>query len=125
MNQIDFRQDLLPLKDKIYRLALRITLNRQEAEDLTQDTLLRAWDKRVELCAVQSLEAYCLTIVRRLALDRLALKEAAEPASLNWPKRPAPSSTLQATSNTMTPRKPSAKASSSPTAATSAQNTPS
>lgn len=75
MNQIDFRQDLLPLKDKIYRLALRITLNRQEAEDLTQDTLLRAWDKRVELCAVQSLEAYCLTIVRRLALDRLALKE--------------------------------------------------
>ena len=75
MNQIDFCQDLLPLKDKIYRLALRITLNRQEAEDLTQDTLLRAWDKRVELCAVQSLEAYCLTIVRRLALDRLALKE--------------------------------------------------
>ena len=31
--------------------------------------------------------------------------EAVEPASLNWPKRPAPSSTLQATSNTMTPRK--------------------
>ena len=72
MNQIDFRQDLLPLKDKIYRLALRITLNRQEAEDLTQDTLLRAWDKRVELCAVQSLEAYCLTIVRRLALKEHA-----------------------------------------------------
>ena len=82
MNQIDFRQDLLPLKDKIYRLALRITLNRQEAEDLTQDTLLRAWDKRVELCAVQSLEAYCLTIVRRLALDRLALKDHAN-ASLS------------------------------------------
>lgn len=51
--------------------------------------------------------------------------EAVEPASLNWPKRPAPSSTLQATSNTMTPRKPSAKASSSLTAATSAPNFPS
>lgn len=41
MSNLDFRHDLLPLKDKIFRLALRITANRQDAEDLTQDTLLR------------------------------------------------------------------------------------
>lgn len=75
MKQIDFRQDLLPLKDKIYRMGLRITLNVQEAEDLTQDTLLRVWNKRNELDNVASLEAYCLTICRNMALDRLALKE--------------------------------------------------
>lgn len=75
MKQIDFRQDLLPLKDKIYRMGLRITLNAQEAEDLTQDTLLRVWNKRNELNNVASLEAYCLTICRNMALDRLALKE--------------------------------------------------
>ncbi len=75
MKQIDFRQDLLPLKDKIYRLGLRITLNTQEAEDLTQDTLIRVWNKRNELGNVANLEAYCLTICRNMALDRLALKE--------------------------------------------------
>ena len=75
MRQIDFRYDLLPLKNRLFRLALRITLDHAEAEDIVEDTLLRVWSKRDEMEEVENLEAYCLTIVRRLALDRLALKE--------------------------------------------------
>lgn len=75
MNTIDFRRDLLPLKDRIFRLALRITLNRPEAEDLTQDTLVRVWTRRDELTDVASIEAYCLTVCRHLALDRIALSD--------------------------------------------------
>ena len=75
MSNLDFRHDLLPLKDKIFRLALRITANRQDAEDLTQDTLLRVWTKREEMEAVNNLEAFCMTICRNLALDKLATKE--------------------------------------------------
>ncbi len=75
MKQIDFRHDLLPLKDKIYRLGLRITLNAQEAEDLTQDTLIKAWIKREELARVDNLEAFCITLCRNLALDRLKRSE--------------------------------------------------
>lgn len=77
MKQIDFRHDLLPLKDKIYRMGLRITLNAQEAEDLTQDTLLRAWTKREDLAEVDNLEAFCLTMCRNLALDRINRSESA------------------------------------------------
>ena len=40
-----------------------------------QETLLRVWQKRAELTEVQSLEAYCLTICRNLALDRRQRKE--------------------------------------------------
>lgn len=75
MEQLDLRRDILPLKDKIYRLALRITLNPQEAEDLTQDTLLKVWSKREELVSVTNLEAYCITMCRNLAHDKLALRE--------------------------------------------------
>lgn len=75
MKQIDFRQDLLPLKDKIYRMGLRITLNAQEAEDLTQETLIRAWNKREELTNVSNIEAFCIAICRNLALDVIARKE--------------------------------------------------
>ncbi len=75
MNTIDFRNDLLPLKDKIFRMALRITLNAQEAEDLTQDTLVRVWNKRYELIGVNNLEAYCIAICRNMALDAVAKKE--------------------------------------------------
>ena len=72
MKIIDFRHELLPLKDKMFRLALRITLNRAEAEDVTQDILLRVWEPRESLLALRSLEAYVLTAVRNLALDRVA-----------------------------------------------------
>lgn len=77
MRTIDFRYDLLPLKDKVYRLALRITLSTAEAEDVTQDTLLRVWEKRDELATVDSLEAYVLTVGRHMALDRTRRSEAA------------------------------------------------
>lgn len=75
MKDIDFRRDLLPLKDKIYRLGLRITLNEQEAEDLTQDTLVKAWAKREELKKVANIEAWCIAVCRNMALDRMARKE--------------------------------------------------
>ena len=76
MRQIDFRYDLLPLKNRLFRLALRITLDHAEAEDIVEDTLLRVWSKREEMEEVENLEAYCLTVCRNLALDRSAKMEA-------------------------------------------------
>jgi len=76
MQEIDFRHDLLPLKNQLFRLALRITLDRMEAEDVVQDTLIRIWQRRAELAEVKSLEAFCLTTCRHLALDRRERKDA-------------------------------------------------
>lgn len=76
MQEISFRNDILPLKDKLYRLAFRITLDSAEAEDVVQDTLIRVWNKRDEWSQVESIEAYCLTIARNLALDRSQKMEA-------------------------------------------------
>ena len=70
MQEISFRNDILPLKDKLYRLAFRITLNSAEAEDVVQDTMIRVWDKRDEWPNFESIEAYCLTVARNLAIDR-------------------------------------------------------
>ncbi|MGP1435221.1 MAG: RNA polymerase sigma factor [Phocaeicola sp.] len=70
MREISFRNDILPLKDKLYRLAFRITLDSAEAEDIVQDTLMRAWEKREEWNRIDSIEAFCLTIARNLAIDR-------------------------------------------------------
>ena len=76
MQDIDFRYDLLPLKNKLFRLALRITLDSAEAEDVTSDTLIKVWNKREELRGFESIEAYCMTVCRNLALDRHEKKEA-------------------------------------------------
>ena len=76
MQENSFRNDILPLKDKLFRLALRITSDRAEAEDIVQETLIRVWNKRDEWPQLGSVEAYCLTVARNLALDRSERKDA-------------------------------------------------
>ena len=75
MQKIDFRKDILPLKDKLFRLALRITFDRAEAEDIVQETMIRVWNKRNEWDELRSVEAYCLTVARNLAIDRSEKKD--------------------------------------------------
>ena len=69
MKQIDFRNDILPLKDVLYRLALRITLDSAEAEDIVQETMLKLWNRRERWDEIDSIEAFAMTICRNLALD--------------------------------------------------------
>ena len=75
MKKLSFRDDVLPLKDTIFRLALRITLSTAEAEDIVQDVLIKVWNRRDDLAEVDSIEAYSLTVCRNLSLDRLQRKE--------------------------------------------------
>ena len=70
MNKISFRNDILPLKNELYRLALRITLNPAEAEDVVQETMIKVWNRREHWDELESVEAFCLTICRNLAIDR-------------------------------------------------------
>ena len=62
MKEVSFRNDVLPLKNVLFRLALRITTNREEAEDVVQETLMRVWDKRAEWDAIDSMEAFALSV---------------------------------------------------------------
>lgn len=71
MKNISFRNDVLPLKNVLYRLALRITLSREEAEDIVQDTLLKVWNRRADWQDIDSIEAYSVAVCRNLSLDRM------------------------------------------------------
>lgn len=66
-----FKEHIWPLRDKMFRLAQRITLSREEAEDVVQDTLERLWRDRERLSLIDSVEAWTLRLVRNLSLDRL------------------------------------------------------
>ena len=66
-----FKEYVWPLRDKMFRLAQRITLSREEAEDVVQDTLERLWRDRERLSLIDSVEAWTLRLVRNLSLDRL------------------------------------------------------
>ena len=62
--KIDFRNDILPLKNQLYRFALRITLDSAEAEDVVQETLIKVWNKRDTWDEIDNIEAFCFTVCR-------------------------------------------------------------
>ena len=68
---INFQTDILPLKNELYRLALRITMNAAEAEDVVQETMMKVWTRREQWDQIESIEAFCLTICRNLSLDKI------------------------------------------------------
>ena len=69
MENISFRTTVLPLSDRLFRLALRITMNRAEAEDVVQDTLMKVWEQRKEWEQIKNLEAFAIATCRNRALD--------------------------------------------------------
>lgn len=75
MKKISFRNDILPLKNELYRLALRITLNPAESEDIVQEALIKVWNKREQWEEIESIEAFSLTVCRHIALDKVKKAE--------------------------------------------------
>lgn len=70
MSLQSFNQNILPLKDKLYRFSLSIVKNGEEAEDIVQDIMLKVWRKRDEWGEWNSMEAMCMTMTRNLSIDR-------------------------------------------------------
>lgn len=75
MKEINFRTDILPLKDQLFRLALRITLNREDAEDVVQETMLRIWKEHSEGRDPDNVNAFAMTTCRNISIDLVRRKE--------------------------------------------------
>ncbi|HBQ55650.1 MAG TPA: RNA polymerase subunit sigma-70 [Porphyromonadaceae bacterium] len=71
MSHDKFHRIILPLKDKLFRLAWSIVRDSAEAEDIVQDVFLKLWSKNNEWENIENLEAYCFRATKNLALDRV------------------------------------------------------
>lgn len=74
MTAEEFKKELLPVKNKLFRLASILLANRQEAEDAVQEVYLKMWDMRNDLGKYKSKEALMMTITRNHCLDKLKSK---------------------------------------------------
>jgi RNA polymerase sigma factor (sigma-70 family) len=70
-----FLDDLLPLKDKLFRVAKRLLVSKEEAEDATQEIITKLWQMDAQKrAAFNNLEAYGVTMIKNYCLDRLKSK---------------------------------------------------
>lgn len=66
----------MPFKDKVYRLAKRLLVSREEAEDATQEILLKLWRNKSKIEDYNNVEAFSMTMTKNFCLDRLKSKQA-------------------------------------------------
>lgn len=76
MNHKKFIATFSTVQHKMYLLALRLLVSREEAADAVQETMVRLWEKRDKLEKVASKEAYAMQMVKNYSLDRLKSKQA-------------------------------------------------
>jgi len=71
MNLKQFEINVLPLKEKVSRLAFYMLSDRMEAEDATQEVFLKLWNLREDLLDVENMQAFVLRVTRNLCLDKI------------------------------------------------------
>lgn len=76
MNQTEFLEKVLPFKDKVYRLAKRLLVSNDEAEDATQELYLKLWRNKAKIESYDNVEAYAMMMTKNYCLDQLKSKRA-------------------------------------------------
>lgn len=76
MKQTEFLHIVLPFKDKLFRMAKRLLVSTEEAEDATQEILIKLWLKKHKMETYTNVEAFAMTMTKNFCLDRLKSKQA-------------------------------------------------
>lgn len=71
MTHAEFKARFLPCYQKLYRIAYRYLGDVYDAEDMVQNTYLKLWEKQDFLEGIDSDEAYAVTTLKHLCLDKL------------------------------------------------------
>lgn len=66
----------MPFKDRLYRLAKRILVSQDEAEDAVQEVYLKLWNGKQNIRDYKNPEAFAITMTKNYCLDRLKSKQA-------------------------------------------------
>ncbi len=71
MDSEQFRNTVMPLQKVMFRVALHIMGNADDACDAIQDTLEKLWIKRSSLSCVENASAYCIGVLKNQCLTML------------------------------------------------------
>jgi len=69
MSPQEYQERIWPLRQQLYKVALRLLKRPTLAEDAVQEILIKAWEKRDEWAHLDSWKAWLLTLTRNKSLD--------------------------------------------------------
>ncbi|WP_100614826.1 RNA polymerase sigma factor [Confluentibacter citreus] len=75
MTQREFLNIVMPFKDKVFRLAKRLLISTEEAEDATQEVLMKLWNNKEKIEEYKNVEAFSMTMTKNFCFDKLKSKQ--------------------------------------------------
>lgn len=69
MKSFNFKKDLLGVQDELLRFAYKLTANREEANDLLQETSLKALDNEEKYAPDTNFKGWMYTIMRNIFIN--------------------------------------------------------
>ena len=74
MNPERFKAEVVPLREKLFHIALRMLEEPQDAEDAVQEAFLKLWHIRDSLDGYDSVAAFATTVTKNICVDKLRIR---------------------------------------------------
>lgn len=71
MDIAEYKRIVVALRPSLLTVARRITGNTEDAEDVVQDVCLKIWHRRDRFEQYENVEAYSVTMVKNLSIDKI------------------------------------------------------
>ena len=71
----EFKQKVITVQDKLFRLAKALLKTNEDAEDAIQEVFLKLWNMRTKLSEYRSVEALAVTMTKNICLDKIRTKK--------------------------------------------------
>jgi len=75
MTKEEFQKEVIPIGDKMYRMAFRLLRDSESAKDMLQELFLKLWEKRAELNKLTSIDAFACTVLKNKCFDKLRMQK--------------------------------------------------
>ncbi len=69
-----FKEKILPLRDKLFKRAKYILGSHEDAEEIVQEVMLKIWQKRDTIDETANFEAFAITVTRNMCYDSFKTK---------------------------------------------------
>ena len=76
MDHKEFAVIIKDIEVRLYRVARRILISHEEAQDSVQEVVIKIWERNDIRAKAKNIEAYAMTMIKNHCLDRLKSKQA-------------------------------------------------
>lgn len=71
MTEKRFNEEVMPMHAAMYRVAMALLSDHDEAQDALQDVMVRLWLNRKSMGKMQSVSGYCINAIRNECITRI------------------------------------------------------